>query len=145
MGPKADISKQLLDFMSETSKQIKELRREIAELKKQQADMLTELRSPSYSNSAGEKNRAMEEKAQIRPEKGQTPEVKGQAVEFKMYCTQCLEMKTIAAPKRVMLPDGSMAIQGRCADCGTAAFRMTAMSGTLMDRAAAARLGAIQD
>jgi hypothetical protein len=145
MGPKADISKQLQDFMSETSKQIKELRREVAELKKQQADILTELRSPSYSSDAGEKNRAKEEKVQIKTEKGQTTEGQGQAIEFKMYCTQCLEMKTIAAPKRVMLPDGSMAIQGRCADCGTAAFRMIAMSGTLMDRAAAARLGSIQD
>ena len=145
MGPKVEISKQLQDFMSEMSKQVKELRREISEVKKQQADILTELRSPSYSNGAGKTDKAREERPRTREEKSRAGEEKNQAAPFRMYCTHCLEMKPIAAPKRVILPDGSMAIQGRCADCGTTAFRMTAMSGTIMDRAATARLGSIND
>jgi len=138
MGPRTEPSKQLQEYLSDIAKQLKELRAGVSELKKQQAEILVELRSQPRAVSVDNKGQPGEEKVRTREEKAP-------AAAFKMYCTQCLEMKPIAAPRRVIMPDGSLAIQGKCADCGTTTFRLTEMSGTIMDRAATTRLGRIED
>lgn len=127
MEPLAEIAKQLQEFRRENSEQLKELRSEIAELKKQQGEILAGLQS-------GKRLR--------HPAGGETVQKdRGQPATLEMYCSKCLELRPVAGTKRVVLPDGSTAIQGQCAVCGTRAFRMTSMSGVLIGEAASARVG----
>ncbi len=126
MEPLAEISKQLQEFRRETSEKLKELRKEIAELRKQQGEILAELQK-------GKRLVRREHTEAVQKDEGQP-------ATLEMYCTHCLEMKPIVKPKRVLMPDGSAAIQGDCSVCGTTIFRMTSMSGSLMDEAASTRL-----
>jgi hypothetical protein len=131
MEPRAEITKQLQEFRREISEKLKELRKEIAELRKQQGEILAELQKG--------KRVAHREVAEAVQKDERQPAT------LEMYCTQCLEMKPIVKPKRVLLPDGSAAIQGDCSVCGTTVFRMTSMSGSLVDEAASSRLGRQHD
>jgi len=120
-----------MEPLAEIAKQLQELREEIAELKKQQGEILAELQSgkPLQHVAGGETVQRERE----------------QPATLQMYCSQCLEMRPVAGAKRVVLPDGSTAIQGQCAFCGTTAFRMTSMSGVLIGKAASTRVGLQQE
>ena len=122
---------QIQEFRREFTKQMKELKAQINEIKKVQSEILGILKAEEPVKQAEVK----------RAEDRQTaPEEKKQPATVQMYCTHCLEMKPIVAVKKVLMPDGSTAIQGNCAECGTRSFRMTSMSGTLVDEAAISRL-----
>ena len=131
MEPWAEIAKQLQAFRRENSEQLKELRSEIAELNRQQGEILAELQSGKRSQHPEGSETVQEDKAQLAT--------------LEMYCSQCLQLRLVVAPKQVVLPDGSAAIQGQCAVCGTTAFRMASMSGVLIDEAASARLRRLRD
>ena len=122
---------QIQEFRREFAKQVKELKGQISELKKVQSEILDILKAEEPVKQA-EIKRAGDKQA--------APEEKKQPVTMQMYCTHCLEMKPIVAVKKVLMPDGSTAIQGNCSECGTKSFRMTSMSGTLVDEAAISRL-----
>jgi hypothetical protein len=131
MEPRAEITKQLQEFRREISEKLKELRKEIAELRKQQGEILAELQR-------GKRVAHREVTEAVQKDERQP-------ATLEMYCTQCLEMKPIVKPKRVLLPDGSAAIQGDCSVCGTTVFRMASMSGSLVGEAASSRLGRQHD
>jgi hypothetical protein len=131
MEPMAEITKQLQEFRREISEKLKELRKEIAELRKQQAEILAELQKGK---------RVVRREAPEAVQKEAVQKDERQPATLEMYCTTCLEMKPIVKPKRVLMPDGSAAIQGDCSVCGTTLFRMTAMSGSLVDEAASSRI-----
>ena len=131
MEPLAEITKRLQELRREISEQLNELRSEIAELKKQQGEILAELQS-------GKRLQPIAGAETVQKERGQP-------ATLKMYCSQCLELTPVAGGKRILLPDGSTAIQGQCAVCGATAFRMTSMSGVLIGEAASARVGRQQD
>lgn len=117
MEPWDEIAKQLKEFRRENAKQFGELRNEVAELKKRQSEILSRLGSGEPPRRE-EKKRVVEEKRDAeRP--------------LEMYCAECFELRPIIEPKRIELPDGSMATQGRCSVCGTTVFRMASMSGVL--------------
>ncbi len=120
-----------MEPLAEIAKQLQELRREIAELKKQQGEILAELQSGKRLQHVAGGETVQKEREQ--------------PATLEMYCSQCLELRPVARAKRVVLPDGSAAIQGRCAVCGTTAFRMTSMSGVLIGEAASTRVGRQQD
>lgn len=120
-----------MEPLAEIAKQLQELRREIAELKKQQGEILAELQS-------GKRLQHVTGGETVQKEREQP-------ATLEMYCSQCLELRLVAGAKRVVLPDGSTAIQGQCVVCGTTAFRMTSMSGVLIGEAASTRVGRQQD
>jgi len=131
MEPLAEIAKQLKEFRHENSEQLKELRSEIAELKKQQGEILAELQSGKHVQ---------------HPAGGETVRRdKAQPATLQMYCSQCLELRPVSGVKRVMLRDGSRAIEGQCVVCGTTAFRKTSISGVLIGEAASFRVGPQED
>jgi len=120
-----------MEPLAEIAKQLKGLRSEIAELHRQQGEILAELQSG---------------KRLQHPEDGETvQEDEAQLATLEMYCSKCLQLRLVVAPKQVVMPDGSAAIQGQCAVCGTTAFRMASMSGVLIDEAASARLRRLRD
>ena len=131
MEPPAEIPKQLQQFRREISEKLNELSKEIADLRKQQGEILTELRQ-------GKRLAHREGTEAVKKDEGQP-------ATLEMYCTHCLEMKPIVRPKRVLMPDGSAAIQGNCSACGMTVFRMTSMSGSLVGEAATTRLSRQQD
>jgi DNA repair exonuclease SbcCD ATPase subunit len=112
-----EIAKQLKEFRRENAKQFGELRNEIAELKQKQSEILSKLGS-------GEPPRR-EDKKKVVEEKREAER------SLEMYCADCFELRPIIEPKRIELPDGSIATQGRCSVCGTTVFRMATMTGVL--------------
>lgn len=116
-----------MEPLVEIAKQLQELRSEIAELRQQQGEILAELQS-------GKRLRHLAGGETVQKDRGQP-------ATLQMYCSQCLELTPVVGAKRIMLPDGSMAIQGQCVVCGTTAFRMTSMSGVLIGEAASTRVG----
>jgi hypothetical protein len=120
-----------MEQLAEISKQLQELREEVAELKKQHSEILAELQSGKRVQHVAGGETVQKEKEQ--------------PATLEMYCSQCLELRLVAGAKKVVLPDGSTAIQGQCAVCGSKAFRMTSMSGVLIGEAASTRVGLQED
>jgi hypothetical protein len=117
MEPLEEINKHLKELRRENAKHFGELKSEVAELKQRQSEILSKLGS-------GEPPRRNDNKRVIEEKRG--PERP-----FEMYCTECFELRPIIEPKRLELPDGSMATQGKCSVCGATVFRMATMTGVL--------------
>ncbi|UCC60827.1 MAG: hypothetical protein JSW38_06070 [Dehalococcoidia bacterium] len=112
-----EIAKQLKEFRRENAKQFGELRNEITELKQMQSEILSKLGSGEPPRREDKKKVLGEKREAERP--------------LEMYCADCFELRPIIEPKRIELPDGSIATQGRCSVCGTTVFRMATMTGVL--------------
>ena len=117
MEPWDEIAKQLKEFRRENAKQFGELKNEIAEIKQRQSEILSKLGSGEPPRREDKKKVVEEKREAERP--------------LEMYCAECFELRPIIEPKRIELPDGSMATQGRCSVCGTMVFRMATMTGVL--------------
>ena len=59
-------------------------------------------------------------------EKIMSSEISDAASTEKMYCVKCRTMVMVVAPKRIVMKSSRHALQGKCPQCTTSTYKITA-------------------